>query len=583
MKWYFQDRPAIAGAGQDDGYTPPGLISLPEELLERHGARVLDPGKAAVMSGDPTLRPTVYLARTLLVPEYLLQNQAFIDATDLALSAVGMKLTMLAADPDLVEGGGEIIEELRRLPRIAVLGPREDSRVPVVVDAWVALQALRAAAALPDHPLEKAAVQHVELEYVNLGASLTGAPIGNGGGGIAGGTQGGDVSGPSPTDSYLFSGSDPRIPVAVLLDAPKFKSEPECQTEYGGRPVIAVLDTGLGPHQWLKTADSTIFADGPVVGDSAIQDAIRDEGEKAVTAGAGPRRVIKDVWDEPMTANPLLGELNPAFGHGTFIAGIVRQVAPDARILALRVMGADDIAYQGDVICALRELAKRIALHRDDDVAAAVQVVSLSFGHFSELPRIKASESGLWRAIKVLLRLGVIVVAAAGNYATTRKFYPAAFATETVPPDEVPVISVGALNPNGTKAMFSNDGDWVKAFAQGAAVLSIYPINVNASRAPELEMPPGPTPLGAPSKRATLKLDDFGDGFALWSGTSFSAPYVAALILRSLQKGATQKSDLRLDLPGGPGGGDPDKALAMKKQRAVAAVANLRQQGHQDG
>jgi hypothetical protein len=37
------------------------------------------------------------------------------------------------------------------------------------------------------------------------------------------------------------------------------------------------------------------------------------------------------------------------------------------------------------------------------------------------------------------------------------------------------VISVGALNLNGTKAMFSNDGDWVTAFALGAAVVSTYP------------------------------------------------------------------------------------------------------------
>ena len=146
----------------------------------------------------------------------------------------------------------------------------------------------------------------------------------------------------------------------------------------------------------------------------------------------------------------------------------MRQVAPDARVLAVRVMRSDDIVYEGDIICALRHLAKRIALAEPGDLAAQVDVVSLSFGYYSESPHDRMMTSGLWRAIKVLLWLGVVVVAAAGNYATSRRFYPAAFALEPVPADQVPVISVGALNPNGTKAMFSNDGRWVTAWALGA-------------------------------------------------------------------------------------------------------------------
>jgi subtilisin family serine protease len=228
-------------------------------------------------------------------------------------------------------------------------------------------------------------------------------------------------------------------------------------------------------------------------------------------------------------------------------------------------MHSDDVAYTGDILCALRHLAKRIALGAPDDVAATVDVVSLSFGYFSESPGSLAPNSGLWRAIKVLLRLGVVVVAAAGNYATWRWFYPAAFANEAVPPDEVPVISVGALNPNGTRAVFSDAGDWVTMWAQGALVLSIYPTDINTSRSPELKMPADPSP----PERAALKPDDFTDGWALWSGTSFSAPYVAALIIRSLQEDATN-AGLRLDLPG-------------RNARAVAAWENLRQQGSQGG
>src|SRR5580704_12975001 len=47
VKWFFQPRPDGDGATHDEDDSAPGLISLPAELLQRHGAVVLDPGKAA--------------------------------------------------------------------------------------------------------------------------------------------------------------------------------------------------------------------------------------------------------------------------------------------------------------------------------------------------------------------------------------------------------------------------------------------------------------------------------------------------------------------------------------------------------
>jgi Subtilase family len=589
MKWFFQDRPAGNQAGQDDSNAPPGLIGLPEEVLERHGLRALDPSRAGMLGDDPTTyRPTIYRARTLLVPDHLLQNREFIHVANGALEGTGMALTPPVPDPGLAEGDEHIFsQELRELPRPAVLVPARKG--PVVLDAWVALQALRAEAASPDHHqlLDERNVMQVGLEHAVIGSAITGSPIGNQGGGIAGGPGGASgASGPTTTDSYLFSGGDPRTPVAVVLGTPAYKSDEQCEHDYGRRPVVAVLDTGLGPHDWLGVVTDeagvySITVGAPVADDTDIQNAIYAEGQAAVALGDRPRRLIKDVWDKPMTANALVGELNDASGHGTFIAGIVRQAAPDARILAIRVMQSDDVAYEGDILCALRHLANRIALGAPGDVAAMTDVVSLSFGYFSESPAYAAETSALGQVINILLRLGVVVVAAAGNYATSRKFYPAAFAADALP-GEMAVISVGALNPNLTKAVFSDDGDWVTIFAQGAAVLSTYPVDINASRSPELRMPVGPTPPGVSLPgRAALKPDDFTDGWAIWSGTSFSTPYVAALIIRSLQdgtkvpEGATSEqeaaiAELRLGQPG-------------RKRRAVAAVENLRRQGNQGG
>src|SRR5207245_8670781 len=157
---------------------------------------------------------------------------------------------------------------------------------------------------------------------------------------------------------------------------------------------------------------------------------------------------------------------------GTFIAGIVRQVVPDAQVLPIRVMHSYDIVYEGDLSGALSLLANRIALAETSDSDKMVDVVSLSLGYFSESASDVAATVALRQVIDALLDLGVVVVAAAGNYSTSRRFYPAAFAQRPVPAGQVPLISVGALNPNGSKAVFSNGGHWVTAWASGAVMVS---------------------------------------------------------------------------------------------------------------
>jgi subtilisin family serine protease len=162
-----------------------------------------------------------------------------------------------------------------------------------------------------------------------------------------------------------------------------------------------------------------------------------------------------------------------------------------------------------------------------------------------------------------LLAMGVAVVAAAGNYATSRRFYPAAFTEEPVPPGQLPLLSVGALNPNGSKAMFSDDARWISTWAPGAAVVSTFPVDINASRSPQL-IAREPEADAGPAVREALDPDDYSGGFAVWSGTSFAAPLLAAEIAGALLAGAAEPA-LRLDVPG------PEAA----KDRAVAALRRL--------
>ena len=583
MNWFIEPRRDGGGVKpDDDDDSAPGLAYVSAALLQRHGALVLRPGEAAALHGQRAPRSTVYRARTLLIPADLLQNPAVVGAINAVLADVGMNLIPPAPDGRGLRGCGPVADRLRLLPRPAVLAPAapQDGKParPVVIDAWVALQALRAAVTARKHPeLNAETVRRIALEHLLVGSAIAGSPIGVIGGGVAGGMNDySGVTGPSSTSSYLYNGGDTRAPVAVCMHKPARKSARECESSYGRRPVVAVLDTGVRAHTWLDvTADPpngyVTAPDGFVAVDHDMQLAIYARAEQAAAAGDRPRQLIRHPWDTPTTADPLVGELDTDTGHGTFIAGIVRQVSPDARVLAVRIMHGDGVVSEGDLIHALGLLADRIADAQQGDLTAMVDVVSLSLGYFDESAADVAYSSGVWQAIEVLLSLGVAVVAAAGNYSTRRRFYPAAFTQQPTAAGQVPLISVGALNPNGSKALFSDGGHWISAWAAGAAVVSTFPTDINASRSPQIAMRahPGnelPADARLPGEREALDPDNYAGGFAVWSGTSFSAPLLAAHMTRSLLEGAADPAlGRRLDLPG----------AHAATNRVVAALTSL--------
>ena len=88
MNWYFQPRRHRNGASPSD--SAPGLITLPPEVLQRHGARVLDPETAVAVAGFRPPRSTVYRARTLLVPLEL-QQEPTVGHMNAVLRGVGVE------------------------------------------------------------------------------------------------------------------------------------------------------------------------------------------------------------------------------------------------------------------------------------------------------------------------------------------------------------------------------------------------------------------------------------------------------------------------------------------------------------
>ena len=89
--------------------------------------------------------------------------------------------------------------------------------------------------------------------------------------------------------------------------------------------------------------------------------------------------------------------------------------------------------------------------------------------------------------------------------------------------DTVPLVSVGALNPDGSVALFSNGGDWVACHSPGAALVSTLPQVDSGSDPGSTWATTAPGERAVASWRATVDPDSF-TGFGTWSGTSFAAP-----------------------------------------------------------
>jgi subtilisin family serine protease len=163
-----------------------------------------------------------------------------------------------------------------------------------------------------------------------------------------------------------------------------------------------------------------------------------------------------------------------ASAHGTFCAGILAVVAPDATIMPLRTF---DDAGNADVF----SLAKAIRYARQN----GAQVINMSFGTMMDSRVLR-------EAIDYARAGGVILVASAGNNNTSAPQYPAAYPG---------VIAVAATDLMDRKTSFSNFGSYIFVDAPGANIISA-------------------TPNGQ---------------YSIANGTSFSAPMVAgmAALIRS--------------------------------------------------
>ena len=199
------------------------------------------------------------------------------------------------------------------------------------------------------------------------------------------------------------------------------------------------------------------------------------------------------------------------------------QAAPNARILSLHVMDGSGFFPQDRVADALRWLVDRVA-GSGNEPESFVDVVCLAFGYYEDDPMKDPDTTELRALLGELGDRGVLVVVAAGNDRSTAPTFPAAF-TGLSEPDSLPrtpLLSVGAVHPDGSRADYSNSGEWVGTWAPGTALISTVPESFGEAASSTEPAPYDPNNLLG--------------GFARWSGTSFAAAVVAGRVAAQLSR-----------------------------------------------
>ncbi len=221
-------------------------------------------------------------------------------------------------------------------------------------------------------------------------------------------------------------------------------------------------------------------------------------------------RVVKEVALTSLTPNAN----GDGRGHGTFVAGLAAGMlgsnwggaSPTSKIVSLDVMNDKGKAMTSDVIAA----ADWIYQHKNE---YGIRVANFSLHAEGESSFLL---DPLDRAVERLWFSGVVVVTAAGNYATDGQPSGVLYA----PANDPFVITVGSVDVNATTDLADDiTSPW-----------SSYGYTLDGFSKPELAAP-GRYMLGAVPTTSTMPTERpdriVAPGFMWMSGTSFAAPVVA--------------------------------------------------------
>jgi subtilisin family serine protease len=238
----------------------------------------------------------------------------------------------------------------------------------------------------------------------------------------------------------------------------------------GANVVVAVLDTGI--------------------------DASHPELAAAVTPGGynfiANSQNTGDIGDG--LDNDLDKSTDEMTGHGTYVAGLIHLVAPDAKLLPVVVLNSDGVGDGWNFLKGLRYA-----------IDHGVEVINMSLATTYD-------SDGMHEALEDARNLGIIVVAAAGNLNTDDpREYPAMMDPDAgqIPQDEWLVLGVAAVNHQDVKAGFSNYHKNLFISAPGDSVIDAQ---------------------GNPTIAQSIVSTMPGDEYRVWEGTSMATPLVSGAV-----------------------------------------------------
>jgi subtilisin family serine protease len=220
-------------------------------------------------------------------------------------------------------------------------------------------------------------------------------------------------------------------------------------------------------------------------------------------------------------------------GHANFVAGVIAQACPQAKITVVNHNGGFIEKVDPDTPIPTEASVARSLWEK----GGAAAVINVGFA-FATLPS-QQSRVGppvpSWSfelALRAIDTTKTVVVAPAGNQNSPIPQYPAAFRLDGKHPNVFGVGSIaphpkGAPPPPLVRSSFSNYGKWVACCTEGENVLSSF-----ITQWPGPKWPAGPTEDAEPTINPGYAPGSYPDktfntGSAHWSGTSFAAPKVA--------------------------------------------------------
>ncbi len=236
---------------------------------------------------------------------------------------------------------------------------------------------------------------------------------------------------------------------------------PSLAWHLGAGVTVAVIDTGLDlvhPHLVTHLAPESDWLD-----------LVDQDGEPQVEGSFGE---------------------TPGYGHGTNVAGIIRQIAPEATILPIRVLAPDGRGYISDLIVAIEHA-----------LAAGADIINLSLG-------MSGRNEALSAVVSRATQQGVFVVMAAGN-SGGEVVFPASESLEPNLPGHQLRLTVTSVNSSDERSGFAAFG---------------FPVGLAA---------PGEGIWGPAPERS----------IAAWTGTSMAAPMASGALALALGEQA------RLNVP----------------------------------